>query len=69
MTINMIPHPGSDVSGVFTPWTGKPADYKLIVDFFAGGGGASKGIELALGRSPDIAANFAHRNPLKRRAA
>ena len=29
----------------------------LIVDLFAGGGGASKGIELALGRSPDIAVN------------
>lgn len=53
----MIPHPGSDIAGVITPWTGKPADYKLIVDFFAGGGGASKGIEMALGRSPDIAVN------------
>jgi len=53
----MIPHPGYDVAGVYTPWTGKPGDYKLIVDFFAGGGGASKGIELALGRSPDIAVN------------
>ncbi len=29
----------------------------LIVDNFAGGGGASSGIELALGRSPDIAVN------------
>lgn len=29
----------------------------LIVDSFAGGGGASTGIELALGRSPDIAIN------------
>jgi len=29
----------------------------LIVDSFAGGGGASLGIELALGRSPDIAIN------------
>jgi DNA (cytosine-5)-methyltransferase 1 len=53
----MIPHPGSDIPGVIAPWIGKPADYKLIVDFFAGGGGASKGIELALGRSPDIAVN------------
>ena len=53
----MIPHPGSDIPGVIAPWTGKPADHKLIVDFFAGGGGASKGIELALGRSPDIAVN------------
>lgn len=30
---------------------------ELIVDSFAGGGGASTGIELALGRSPDIAIN------------
>lgn len=29
----------------------------LIIDFFAGGGGASTGIEMALGRSPDIAIN------------
>lgn len=29
----------------------------LIVDSFAGGGGASTGIEWALGRSPDIAIN------------
>jgi DNA (cytosine-5)-methyltransferase 1 len=29
----------------------------LVVDNFAGGGGASTGIELALGRSPDIAVN------------
>ena len=30
---------------------------ELIVDSFAGGGGASVGIEMALGRSPDIAIN------------
>lgn len=30
---------------------------EIIVDNFAGGGGASLGIELALGRSPDIAIN------------
>ncbi|MEO7959867.1 MAG: DNA cytosine methyltransferase [Fibrobacteria bacterium] len=30
---------------------------ELIVDIFAGGGGASHGIEKALGRSPDIAIN------------
>lgn len=30
---------------------------KLIIDSFAGGGGASTGIELALGRSPDVAIN------------
>lgn len=29
----------------------------LIIDSFAGGGGASKGIEMALGRSPDVAIN------------
>lgn len=34
-------------------WAGEP----LIVDSFAGGGGASTGIELALGRSPNIAIN------------
>ena len=31
--------------------------HELIADLFAGGGGASMGIELALGRSPDIAIN------------
>jgi len=30
---------------------------EIIVDLFAGGGGASTGIEMALGRSPDIAIN------------
>jgi DNA (cytosine-5)-methyltransferase 1 len=30
---------------------------QLIIDSFAGGGGASTGIEMALGRSPDIAIN------------
>mgnify|MGYP006921294152 CR=1 FL=1 len=30
---------------------------KLIIDSFAGGGGASLGIEMALGRSPDVAIN------------
>ena len=29
-------------------------DHELIIDSFAGGGGASTGIELATGRSPDI---------------
>lgn len=33
------------------------SDDELIVDNFAGGGGASLGIEWALGRSPDIAVN------------
>jgi DNA (cytosine-5)-methyltransferase 1 len=32
-------------------------DNEIIVDSFAGGGGASTGIERALGRSPDIAIN------------
>lgn len=32
-------------------------EHELIVDSFAGGGGASLGIEMALGRSPDIAIN------------
>lgn len=36
-----------------TPRPGRP----LIIDSFAGGGGASTGIEMALGRSPDIAIN------------
>lgn len=30
---------------------------EIIVDCFAGGGGASLGIEMALGRSPDLAVN------------
>lgn len=35
-----------------------PGDNRpIIIDSFAGGGGASTGIELALGRSPDIAIN------------
>jgi DNA (cytosine-5)-methyltransferase 1 len=32
-------------------------DHELILDFFAGGGGASTGIEMALGRPVDIAVN------------
>jgi DNA (cytosine-5)-methyltransferase 1 len=35
----------------------KPERDGLIVDLFAGGGGTSLGLEWALGRSPDIAAN------------
>ena len=31
--------------------------YEIIVDNFAGGGGASTGIEMAIGRSVDIAIN------------
>lgn len=30
---------------------------EIIVDNFAGGGGASTGIKMALGRSPDVAIN------------
>lgn len=43
------------VSPVAMPslWKGRP----MIVDSFAGGGGASTGIEMALGHSPDIAIN------------
>ncbi len=33
------------------------SDEEIIVDLFAGGGGASTGIEMALGRSPDVAIN------------
>ena len=48
---------GIDMPGVAAPWHGLPGGHKLIVDFFAGGGGVAKGIEMALGRSPDIAVN------------
>ncbi|HBF32671.1 DNA cytosine methyltransferase [Rhizobium sp.] len=44
----------------FQPSTPQPTASSarpLIVDSFAGGGGASTGIEMALGRSPDIAIN------------
>lgn len=35
----------------------QPDQDELIIDSFAGGGGASTGIEIALGRSPDFAIN------------
>jgi DNA (cytosine-5)-methyltransferase 1 len=35
----------------------KPSSQGLVVDLFAGGGGASTGMSQALGRSPDIAIN------------
>src|SRR5690349_12755557 len=38
---------------LLTPDLGRP----IIIDSFAGGGGASTGIEQALGRSPDYAIN------------
>lgn len=34
-----------------------PLGHELVVDLFAGGGGASEGIKQALGRDPDIAVN------------
>ena len=34
-----------------------PIHHELVVDLFAGGGGASTGIEQAIGRHPDIAVN------------
>jgi DNA (cytosine-5)-methyltransferase 1 len=39
------------------PGIGGALPGELIVDLFAGGGGASMGLEMALGRSPDIAIN------------
>lgn len=41
---------------VFTD-TSDPNPRPLVADSFAGGGGASTGIEMALGRSPDVAIN------------
>ena len=41
----------------FQPLPIPAAQRPMIVDSFAGGGGASTGIEMALGRSPDIAIN------------
>jgi hypothetical protein len=35
----------------------QPFERELVIDGFAGGGGASTGIEMALGRSPDVAIN------------
>ena len=51
---------GSDLFGILadpSPIPAHPDARPLIVDSFAGGGGASTGIEMALGRSPDIAIN------------
>ncbi|QOL80045.1 DNA cytosine methyltransferase [Pseudooceanicola spongiae] len=51
---------GSDLFGLLadiSPSPVYPDARPLIVDSFAGGGGASTGIEMALGRSPDIAIN------------
>lgn len=43
-----------DITTPQRPLSGQPP---MIIDSFAGGGGASTGIELALGRSPDVAIN------------
>ncbi len=42
---------------MITPQYLLPIHHELIVDLFAGGGGASTGIELAVGRSVDLAVN------------
>lgn len=42
---------------MLTPQFQLPIHHELIVDLFAGGGGASTGIEQATGRAPDIAIN------------
>lgn len=44
---------GTMLAATALPHAGEP----IIIDSFAGGGGASTGIEMALGRSPDIAIN------------
>lgn len=46
---------GSLLAGLSAP--GVPQGEPIIIDSFAGGGGASTGIEMALNRSPDIAIN------------
>lgn len=47
-----------DLLSDLPPFAGKrPSGSELIVDCFAGGGGASTGIYMALGRHPDIAVN------------
>lgn len=51
--MNMMAQRGFDLGGVRSGPSGEP----IIMDSFAGGGGASTGIEMALGRSPDIAIN------------
>lgn len=46
-----------------------PMHPELVVDLFAGGGGASTGIEQAIGRHVDVAANHAEAQQQERRAA
>jgi DNA (cytosine-5)-methyltransferase 1 len=38
-------------------WTTTPPDRPIIVDIFCGGGGASEGIRMSIGRDPDVAVN------------
>lgn len=45
------------VTSMLTPQFKLPLHRKLVVDLFAGGGGASTGIEQAIGRAVDIAVN------------
>lgn len=42
---------------MLTPQFVLPLAHELVIDLFAGGGGASTGIELAIGRNVDIAVN------------
>ncbi len=42
---------------MLTPQFHLPIHRELVVDLFAGGGGASTGIEQAIGRAPDVAVN------------
>jgi site-specific DNA-cytosine methylase len=46
-----------------------PLAHELVVDLFAGGGGASTGIEQALGRHVDIAVNRGHDGRVLSKAA
>lgn len=42
---------------MLTPQFHLPIHHEMVVDLFAGGGGASTGIEQAIGRAPDVAIN------------
>lgn len=42
---------------MITPQFQLPLHHELVIDLFAGGGGASTGIELAIGRAVDVAVN------------
>ncbi|WP_420360317.1 DNA cytosine methyltransferase [Agrobacterium vitis] len=53
MNMNFLPDDFRASTSAPALTAGRP----MIVDSFAGGGGASTGIEMALGRSPDIAIN------------